>query len=377
MLTILVVAHHSALAYTTFARFESQRYIDSTHPIVDSQRNVCLDIFQNFNDIFFMSLMFFIGGLFLHKSINKKGVKKFIEDRFYRLFIPFLFVGTILMLIAHVPAYLMGHNSFEVYLYLKDFFIHEKWPVGPPWFIGVLFIFNVFFAFLSNILRRLSFSENGLYKIANRPFTLILVLIVITWILYVPLALKTGSDKWGGIGPFEVQLSRILLYFGYFLLGAQVGLSNMNSTIFYSKSIMLNSWKGLIISAIFVFGLMTIIGQFKFLEQLVQNQIIGLDLAWIIYYTIFACSCSMSCLAIIYLFRKKIAASNWFWNSLSQNAYMIYLLHYVFVIWMQFGLTNVAIFPITKFLIVFVCSLILSWCSSIILRKNKWIAKYL
>lgn len=101
------------------------------------------------------------------KASIRKESKKFIEDRFYRLFIPFLFVGTILMLIAHVPAYLMGHNSFDVYLYLKDFFIHEKWPVGPPWFIGVLFIFNVFFAFLSNILRRLSFSENGLYKIAN------------------------------------------------------------------------------------------------------------------------------------------------------------------------------------------------------------------
>ena len=72
-LTILVVAHHSTLAYTSFARFDKEVYINSTNPIVDPKRWVGLDIFQNFNDIFFMSLMFLIGGLFLSKSIAKKG----------------------------------------------------------------------------------------------------------------------------------------------------------------------------------------------------------------------------------------------------------------------------------------------------------------
>ncbi len=72
-ITIMVVAHHSFLSYTTFASFDSQAYIRSTHPIVDVQRWVGLDIAVNFNDIFIMSLMFFIGGLFLIRSLNKKG----------------------------------------------------------------------------------------------------------------------------------------------------------------------------------------------------------------------------------------------------------------------------------------------------------------
>jgi glucan biosynthesis protein C len=42
-----------------------------------------------------MYLMFFIGGLFLHKSIIKKEFKNFLEDRFYRLFVPFIISGTI------------------------------------------------------------------------------------------------------------------------------------------------------------------------------------------------------------------------------------------------------------------------------------------
>src|SRR6218665_1418439 len=104
-LTVLVVAHHASLAYTTFAQFDKEAYIRSTHPIVDKQRWIGLDIFENFNDVFFMSLMFLIGGLFLMKSIDKKGTSIFIKDRFYRLFIPFIILGTFLMLIAYFPSY--------------------------------------------------------------------------------------------------------------------------------------------------------------------------------------------------------------------------------------------------------------------------------
>ena len=86
----MVVAHHSSLAYTTFAQFDNEAYINLTHPVVDTQRWIGLDIFENFNDVFFMSLMFLIGGLFLSKSMIKKGTFTFLKDRFYRLFIPFL-----------------------------------------------------------------------------------------------------------------------------------------------------------------------------------------------------------------------------------------------------------------------------------------------
>lgn len=58
-LTVLVVAHHSSLVYTTFAIFDRNAYVNSTNPVVDAKRWIGLDIFENFNDIFFMSLMFF------------------------------------------------------------------------------------------------------------------------------------------------------------------------------------------------------------------------------------------------------------------------------------------------------------------------------
>lgn len=84
-LTLLVVAHHSSLAYTTFATFNKEMYVSSTNPVVDITRWLGMDYFEDFNDIFFMALMFLIGGIFLMSSIQKKGQSSFISDRFYRV----------------------------------------------------------------------------------------------------------------------------------------------------------------------------------------------------------------------------------------------------------------------------------------------------
>lgn len=169
--TVLVVAHHASLAYTTFAWFDKTAYIRSTHPVVDTNRWIGLDIFENFNDVFFMSLMFLIGGLFLTRSISKKGAALFIKDRFYRLFVPFLFLGTILMLIAYFPAYYLAHNNINVWAYLVDFFTVEKWPVGPPWFIWMLFVFILLFALLYHKVRRI-IEKTGikLAALKDKPF---------------------------------------------------------------------------------------------------------------------------------------------------------------------------------------------------------------
>jgi glucan biosynthesis protein C len=65
VVTLMVLAHHSALAYTTFARFDSTHIFNSTAPVVDMARWAFLDYAENFNDVFFMSLMFLISGLFV------------------------------------------------------------------------------------------------------------------------------------------------------------------------------------------------------------------------------------------------------------------------------------------------------------------------
>ena len=375
-ITVLVIAHHSSLAYTTFARFDNEVYVNSTHPIVDSNRWIGLDIFQNFNDIFFMSLMFLIGGLFLIKSINKKGTFKFIRDRFYRLFIPFLFLGTFFMLIAYFPSYYIIHSNLDIITYIKDFFIIEGWPAGPPWFIWVLFLFNLMFAlFLSHFNKTSKKVGKRLSSLKNKPLTFFVLLFSITWILYVPIAYKIGPAGWTGIGPFAFQISRILLYFGYFTLGILIGNTDFNNDLFSAKSAIVKKWWLWLSLSLTIYFILTIIG--KPLTQLVNDKRIEEFNAYMIYYAVYVASCTLSSMAFITVFRRFIHTEKQWWNSLSKNAYLIYIVHFIFVLWTQFLLQKFNIPAFIKFSLTFTISLSLSWVVSYWLRKIKIMKKYL
>ena len=100
-ITLMVIAHHSALAYTTWARFDSHDVFRSTAPVVDVSRWAFLDYAENFNDVFFMSLMFFVSGLFTLPAIRKHGAIGFARDRLLRLGVPFIFAVMFIIPLAY------------------------------------------------------------------------------------------------------------------------------------------------------------------------------------------------------------------------------------------------------------------------------------
>ena len=323
-----------------------------------------------------MSLMFLIGGLFLVKSIQKKGTLIFIKDRFYRLFIPFLFLGTLFMLNAYFPSYYVAHNSTNIIAYVKDFFTIEKWPVGPPWFIWVLFLFNFLFAIFVSFFKKISIHTGKLLSIIKEsPLLFFIALFSITWILYVPLAYKVGAGTWTGIGPFDFQLSRILLYFGYFSIGIIIGDTDFNYDLFSEQSPVVKKWWLWLLLSLTVYVLLTII--VAPLTLMVKQHQIKEFYGWMIYYTIYAASCTLSCIAFITIFRKLIRTPRSWWTSLSGNAYLIYLIHFIFIVWCQFLLLRYNIPAFSKFLITLVVALSLSWLVSHFLRTFKIFKQYL
>ncbi|RYU93410.1 acyltransferase family protein [Emticicia agri] len=377
-LTVLVVAHHASLAYTTFARFDKVAYIRSTHAVVDKKRWIGLDIFENFNDVFFMSLMFLIGGLFLIKSIDKKGIAVFIKDRFFRLFLPFISLGTLLMLIAYFPSYYLAKENTHLIAYVKDFFVVEQWPVGPPWFIWVLFVFNILLALLHSTIRKNSRNiAHFITLLQNKPVLFFIFWWVITWLLYVPIAYNIGAGTWTGFGPFDFQLSRVLLYFGYFMLGVSIGTTNFNQQLFALTSPIIRQWWLWLLLALSAYTLLTIVEQKEILANMVKTNQLGSLSGWMIYFSIYTASCTLSSIAFLTTFRKFVQTSFSWWNSLTENAYLIYLTHYIFITSIQFLLLTYDMPAFVKFLITFIISLTLSWGLSILLRKIKVINQYL
>jgi glucans biosynthesis protein C len=373
-ITLMVVAHHASLAYTTFARADPDQYIRSTAPVVDSTRWIGMDLFQNFNDVFFMALMFLIGGLFLSKSIQKKGQGIFIKDRVFRLLIPFFVLGTSFMLIAYFPSYYLTTRAADLAHYVQDFFTTQGWPSGPPWFVWILFLFNLVFGWVYMLYKLAGkWTSPALTLLSNRPGWFFLALFIVTWLLHTPLAYHAGPGTWVGMGPFDFQLSRIALYFGYFSVGILIGQAGVNR-VFSSAAGLVKNWKLWAVMALTVYATLVIAS--GRLTYAVEHQMMEEFHAWMIYYTLFAASCTLSSIAFLTGFKRLIHSESTWMRSLSDNAYMIYLIHYIFVIWAQFILLPVDLPAWVKFLLTFTAGVLLSWGVSSSLRRIPVIKRY-
>lgn len=71
--------------------------------MVDSQRWSGFALLIGFNDTFFMSLMFFLSGLFVWRSLARKGAAGFLRDRVLRLGVPFVIAAALIAPLAYLP----------------------------------------------------------------------------------------------------------------------------------------------------------------------------------------------------------------------------------------------------------------------------------
>jgi surface polysaccharide O-acyltransferase-like enzyme len=78
----------------------------------------------------------------------------------------------------------------------------------------------------------------------------------------------------------------------------------------------------------------------------------------------FVLCAATSCLGLAAVFLRFSAVPPPLFESISQHAYGIYLVHVVFVIWLQYLLLGVALFTVAKAAIVFAGTLILSWATT-------------
>jgi surface polysaccharide O-acyltransferase-like enzyme len=90
--------------------------------------------------------------------------------------------------------------------------------------------------------------------------------------------------------------------------------------------------------------------------------------------TAWVLSCAASGLFVLAIFVRFGDTRTKLLDNLRDNAYGIYLIHYVFVIWLQYFLLRFALSAVAKGVIVFVGALALSWASVAGLRRASAIA---
>ena len=87
----LVVVHHAVMAYCTGGTTaHGGSYTSGSAPVVDTVAWHGFNLVVQWNDGFFMPLMFLLAGLFVRPSLERKGLGRYLADRALRLGVPLL-----------------------------------------------------------------------------------------------------------------------------------------------------------------------------------------------------------------------------------------------------------------------------------------------
>jgi peptidoglycan/LPS O-acetylase OafA/YrhL len=374
-ITVLVVAHHAALAYATFAPPVAPSLVAPVRwwqafPIVDLHKWSGADTIVGFNDTFFMSLMFFISGLFVWKSLQRKGIGDFLHNRTLRLGIPFLGAAAIIAPLAYYPTYLQtGQHGLSGFAH--QWLSLGYWPAGPAWFVWLLLAFDC-------VAAALCFYKPGwaeavgcfLARLANKPIRFLGYLIGISAAVYIPLAVHFNPLAWTQFGPLAFQTSRLLHYLVYFLMGIAVDAYGIQRGILASGGKMGRRWLLWSVAAVVVFLASSAL--FVMIVTSAKAVSVPWQAAADLVFTITCATTSMAMLALFVRFVKK---SRRIFNSLRDNAYGIYLVHYAFVSWLQYALLKSHLSGFTKLTIVLSLAVALSWSTTAALRRIPAVAR--
>jgi hypothetical protein len=144
---LIVLAFHSVLAYVNWipartAGFDSPPYAWRAFPILDGHRWLGFDLFCAWQDVYLMSLMFLLSGLFVYPSLARKQNWGFVRDRLLRLGLPFVFGVIFLVPIAEYPAYSVTAPDPSLADYFRTYLALPFVPNGQLWFLWQLLALN-------------------------------------------------------------------------------------------------------------------------------------------------------------------------------------------------------------------------------------------
>jgi glucans biosynthesis protein C len=369
LVILTVLAFHSVLAYLgslgpAAFPFDDAPYKWRAFPIVDSQRWFGFDIFCAWQDVYLMSLMFFLSALFTWPSLTRKGSWTFLSDRFLRLGVPFAFALIVVMPVALYPAYRVTAVDPSLAAYWQHLLALPFWPNGPMWFLWQLLALTVVAAglhrFVPHWVEALGRRSSAA---AIHPGRYFIGLVTASAIAYVPLALIFTAMDWSNHGLFAIQLSRPLHYAVYYFAGLGVGAFGLERGLLAPQGKLARGWAGWL--ALALAFLVLWMGLTALLMIDATSEPISLRIAVDISFVL---ACGSGCFFVMAGCLRFGVARSRILDSLANKSFGMYLFHYVFVVWLQYVLLDVALFAVTKAMIVFSGTLLLAWATTAAMR---------
>jgi peptidoglycan/LPS O-acetylase OafA/YrhL len=149
----------------------------------------------------------------------------------------------------------------------------------------------------------------------------------------------------------------------YFLMGVAVGAVGLDQGLLAASGKLARRWFLWALRALLAFGAATVVAVVALTSHATSP-------AWSTAMDVgFVVSCAATCLAFLAVFIRFARARSPLFDSLAENSYAIYLVHYAFVTWLQYALRPASVAAEVKGLVVFVGALALSWAAAIAIRR--------
>ena len=323
MLTILVVFHHAAEAYSPYSAWVYK----------PSNKDEMMPLIWHFNSVnaaFFMGLFFFIAGYFVPRSYDKQGIWVFVKKKLLRLGIPVVLVTALL-------SYITGQLE-----------------VGHLWYVESLLLFCLVYAlvrrFVSPIQLKGDVSLGGLLVVA-------LVMGVGGYFI----RQVSPQDNWIWVlGFIHIEPAHYLQYVIMFVLGVLAYRGQWLTKM--------NNCTG---------AISLLIGSALAIGDYVRN-----DGAWNNFvYQWFGIYESLLCVffsfGLLWLFREFVNGTNVFQNWCSQQAYGAYIVHLFVLLAVQNATDGLVLPGIVKFLIIGSVASVISFIVTYLLRLIPGVKKVL
>jgi len=138
LLTVLVVLHHTVIAYSSSGGWYFTQKTSHMGALVP------MTMFVSINQSFFMGFFFLLSAYFIAPSYDRKGAGRFIAGRLLRLGIPLLFYSFVLSpFISYLVYYFARGNHITYLQYLSGY---DSWiDFGVMWFVAALLVFNLIY----------------------------------------------------------------------------------------------------------------------------------------------------------------------------------------------------------------------------------------
>ncbi|MBW8837317.1 MAG: acyltransferase family protein, partial [Burkholderia sp.] len=269
------------------------------------------------------------------------------------------------------PTYLQTATEPGLDAFWRHWLALPLWPVGPMWFLGLLMVGDIAASLVYPLVAP---HADKLLRLSSearwRPGRFLAAMALASAIAYIPLELIFGASTWFHRGPFTFQLSRPAHYAVYFFAGALVGACGIERGLLALDGPMARRWKSWLAAALTTFflwaGLTALVRDAGDAAPFALRVVADLS---------FVLACFSSCfLALAFGLRFARLPMQAF-DSLKANAYGMYLIHYVFVVWLQFALLGLAMPAVLKAAIVFGGTLALSWSLTAGLRQIPLVAQ--